>query len=126
MLFVEMKRSALKLAKRGRQMLQKDSMWIYFHFCNPSWNLDGNDLLLKVGRDWDVWQMKNNLKPDGILQAVELTVYRTNQRLSDHLLLRDVDLKSGDRIEVTISSRPVTRRCMLTDPLTGEHATWWL
>ena len=99
-------------------MLQEEFMWIYFILRIPSSILDGKEWFLKVGRDWDVWRMKNNLQ---LMQDVELTLNRLNLRLfSETSTLKELGLRTGDRIDVKITTRPAIRRvCSVS--VTGER-----
>lgn len=110
-----------KLVRRGRQMLQKEFMWIYFIIRIPRSRLDGKEWFLKVGRDWDVWRMKNNLR---FAQDVELSMNCHNLHLAaDTVTLKDLGLRTGDRIDVKITNRPAIRRvCCLG--LTGGWRYW--
>ena len=107
-----------KLVRRGRQMLQKEFMWIYFILCIPGSRLDGKEWFLNIGRGWDVWRMKNNLR---LAQDVELTLNRLNRQLfSDTLTLKELGLRTGDRIDVKITTRPAIRRVCVVS-VTGER-----
>ena len=100
-------------------MLQEEFMWIYFILRIPSSRLDGKEWFLKVGRGWDVWwRMKNNLR---FAQDVELTLNRLNRQLfSDTLTLKELGLRTGDRIDVKITTRPAIRRVCVVS-VAGEH-----
>lgn len=107
-----------KLARRGRQMLQKEFMWIYFMLRIPGSSLDGKEWFLKVGRDWDVWRLKNHLR---FAQDLDLSMNCHNLRFAaDTVKLKDLGLRTGDRIYVRVSTRPAIRRVRVVSMTTGD------